>query len=129
MSDDFGLWEVIASMFWFMLLFAWIWLLITILADIFRDHELGGWGKAMWTLFIVFLPWLGALSYLVARGKSMNERTKRAAMEREESKRAYIQDVAAPQSTADELYKLADLRDKGVITTSDFDAAKIRMIG
>ena len=59
--DDFGLWDVFVSMFWFMLLFAWIWLLISILTDIFRDRELGGGGKALWTIFLIFLPWLGAL--------------------------------------------------------------------
>ena len=64
----------VISIFWFMILFAWIWLLISIFADLFRDHELSGWGKALWTLFIIVLPWLGALVYLIARGKSMNER-------------------------------------------------------
>jgi hypothetical protein len=60
-------WDILLSIFWFMLLFAWIWMLITILADIFRDHDLPGWRKAMWTLFIIVIPWLGALVYLVAR--------------------------------------------------------------
>ena len=73
--DDFGLWDVFVSIFWFMLLFAWIWLLISIFADIFRDHELSGWGKALWGLFIIVVPWLGALVYLIARGRSMNERS------------------------------------------------------
>ncbi len=76
--DDFGLWDVIVSMFWFMLLFAWIWLLISILGDIFRDRTLGGGAKALWVLFLIFLPWLGALIYLIARGGSMHERQIRA---------------------------------------------------
>ena len=79
MSDDFGLWEVFLSMFWFMLLFAWIWMLIAIFGDIFRDHELSGWGKALWSLLIIFLPWIGVLAYLIARGRSMNERSVRVA--------------------------------------------------
>ena len=62
-------WDIILSIFWFMLLFAWIWLLISIFADIFRDHELSGWGKALWALFIIVIPWLGALVYLIARGR------------------------------------------------------------
>ena len=56
-----SLWDVLLSIFWFMLLFAWIWLLISILTDIFRDHELSGWGKALWTLFLIVIPWLGSV--------------------------------------------------------------------
>ena len=77
--DDFGLWDVFVSMFWFMLLFAWIWLIIAILGDIFRDRALSGGAKALWALFIMFIPWLGALIYIIARGDSMNERTMQAA--------------------------------------------------
>ena len=69
-----SLWDVLVSIFWFMMLFAWIWLLISIFGDLFRDHELSGWGKAFWTFFLIVLPWLGALVYLIARGRSMNER-------------------------------------------------------
>ena len=79
MDDDFGLWDVILSMFWFMLLIAWIWLLISILGDIFRDRTLGGGAKALWVVFLIFLPWLGALIYLIARGGSMHERAEEAA--------------------------------------------------
>ena len=74
--DDFGLWDVIVSIFWFTLLMTWFWLLVVLLGDIFRDHELSGAKKAMWTLLIVVLPWIGALSYLFSRGDAMNERTK-----------------------------------------------------
>ena len=81
--DDFSLWDLMVSMFWFMLLVAWIWLLISILGDIFRDRELGGGAKAMWVLFLVFLPWLGALMYLIFRGNSMNDRTRQAMEEAE----------------------------------------------
>ena len=65
--DDFSLWDLMVSMFWFMLLVAWIWLLISILRDIFRDRELSGGAKAMWVLLLVFLPWLGTLMYLIFR--------------------------------------------------------------
>ncbi len=74
MQDDFGLWDVLVSMFWFMFLIIWIWMLISILADIFRDRDLGGGAKALWTLFIIVIPWLGALVYIFARGSSMHER-------------------------------------------------------
>jgi hypothetical protein len=110
-----------------MLLFAWIWLLIAILSDIFRDHELSGGAKALWTLFLIFLPWLGALIYLIARGKSMNERNVRAAKEHEAQVRAYVQD-AAGTSTADELRKLNELRDSGAISAEDYEKAKAKAL-
>jgi hypothetical protein len=130
MEDGFGLWEVIVSMFWFMLLFAWIWLLIVILSDIFRDRELSGWSKALWVVFLVFLPWLGALVYLIARGSSMNERARKTAEANEASFRAYVQDAAGSgsSSTADELRKLAELRDSGTITAEDYDRAKAKIL-
>ena len=125
-----SLWDVMVSIFWFFVLFAWIWLLIAILGDIFRDHELSGWGKAGWTLFLIVLPWLGALTYLIVRGRSMNERARAQAQRNEERSRQYIQEVAAagPASTADELTKLADLRDRGAISDGDYEKAKTKVL-
>jgi hypothetical protein len=125
-----SLWDVMVSMFWFFVLFAWIWLLITILSDIFRDHELSGWGKAGWTLFLIVLPWLGALIYLIVRGRSMNERAREQAHRHEERSRQYIQEVAAagPVSTADELTKLADLHDRGALSDGDYEQAKTKVL-
>jgi hypothetical protein len=134
MEDDFGLWEVFVSMFWFMLLFAWIWLLIVILSDLFRDRDLSGWGKAVWVLFIIILPWLGALVYLIARGSSMNERARKTAEANEASFRAYVQEAAGTggggggHSTAEELRKLAELRDNGTISAEDYDKAKAKIL-
>src|SRR5690242_21450822 len=97
-----------------MLLFAWIWLFISIFGDLFRDHDLSGWGKALWTFFLIVLPWLGVLVYLIARGRSMNERARAQAQRNEQQFRQYVQQAAAdPPSAADELAKLADLRDRG----------------
>jgi hypothetical protein len=128
MEDGFGLWDVFVSMFWFMLLFAWIALLIHIFGDLFRDRELGGGAKALWTVFLVFLPWLGALVYLIARGKSMNERTLEAAQAQEASVRAYVREAAGTASPAEELKKLADLRESGAITPADYDQAKAKIL-
>jgi hypothetical protein len=128
MDEDFGLWDVFLSMFWFMLLFAWIALLIHIFSDLFRDRSLGGGAKALWTLLLVFLPWLGVLIYLIARGNSMNERTREAAQAQEESMRAYVRDAAGTPSAADELKKLGDLRASGVITPEDYEAAKAKVL-
>ena len=128
MEDDFGLWEVFVSMFWFMLLFAWIMLLFHIIGDIFRDRELGGWAKAMWCIFIIFLPWLGVLVYLIARGNSMAQRSVEAAKQNEESMRAYVRDAAGSAGPADELRKLAELRDSGAITPEDYEQAKAKVL-
>ena len=126
--SDFGLWEVIVSMFWFMLLMIWIWMIISILSDIFRDSDLSGGAKAMWTLFIVLIPWLGALVYIFARGDSMNDRSRKAAVRQEESTRAYVRDAAGTKSVADELRGLTELRDAGVITAEEYEAAKAKVL-
>ena len=125
-----SLWDILLSIFWFMLLFAWIWLLITIFGDLFRDHELSGWAKAGWVLFLVVLPWVGALVYLIARGRSMNERARGQAVRDQQDFRRYVRGVAGrSSSTADELAKLADLRDRGVISPEEFAQAKARLLG
>src|SRR5215204_2511974 len=97
---------------WFFLFFAWIWLLITIIADIFRSHDLNGWMKGLCVLFVALVPWLGVLVYLIARGGSMQERAMDEAARREQATRDYVRQVASDGgSTADELAKLAQLRD------------------
>ena len=128
MSDDFSLWDVFVSMFWFMLLFAWIMLLFHIIADIFRDHELSGFSKALWCLFLIFIPWIGVLVYLIARGNSMTQRSVEAAKQNEESMRAYVRDAAGSAGPADELRKLAELRDSGAITPEDYEQAKAKVL-
>ena len=125
-----SLWEVLLSIFFFMMLVAWIWLLIAIIGDVFRDHELSGWGKALWTLFIIVIPWLGTLIYLIARGRSMNERALERARTYDQEYRRYARDAAADTpSVADELSQLAGLRDRGRITPEEFDQAKARLLG
>jgi hypothetical protein len=118
------------SMLWFFLFFAWIWLLITIFADIFRSDDLSGWGKAFWTIFVVILPWLGVLVYLIARGGSMQERAMSMAVQQEKAQREYIQQVSASTgaSSADELEKLAKLQSQGVITAEEFAAQKAKIL-
>jgi hypothetical protein len=124
-------WDVIVSIFWFMILFTWIWLLIAIIGDIFRDHEMSGWGKALWILFLVVAPWVGALVYLIARGPSMNERARAQAQRNEQAFGQYVRETAGTgtTSTADELAKLADLRDRGVISAEEFEHAKAKALG
>lgn len=127
MEDGFGLWELIVSMFWFMLLVSWIWLLIAIIGDIFRDRSLGGGAKAMWTLLIVVMPWIGSLLYLIARGDSMNDRMRQAAIDNQGAMRAYLGESAGT-SVADELRGLAELRDSGVLNPEEYERAKAKAL-
>ena len=127
---EFGTGQVFWSMLWFFLFFIWIWLLIVVFSDLFRSPDLSGWGKALWTIFIIVLPFLGVLVYLIVRGNSMQDRALKQAADQEAQFRGYVQTVAATGGggAADELAKLADLRDKGVISDEEFQAAKAKAL-
>ncbi len=132
LAAEFGTGQVFWSMLWFFLFFIWIWLLIVIFGDIFRSPDLSGWGKALWSIFIIVLPYLGVLVYLIARGHKMHEHAARDAATREAAFRDYVQNVAGADSgggTAGEITKLAELRDRGVITEDEFQRAKARALG
>ena len=115
---------------WFFLFFAWIWaLVITIFGDIFRSRDLSGWAKALWTLFVVFLPWLGVLIYLIVRGKSMEDRS--VQLPPNERRRPVNTSRAWPDnraSSADEIAKLAELRNSGLLTEDEFAAQKAKIL-
>jgi hypothetical protein len=121
----------VLSIFFFVI---WIWILITILSDLFRDHELSGWWKAVWVLFLVFIPFLTALIYLIARGNGMRDRTIQAQAEAKQQFDDYVRQTAGAAggggaSTADELSKLADLKAKGTISEDEFQAQKAKLLG
>jgi hypothetical protein len=127
-----NLWDAIVSIFWFMLLVAWFWLLIAIISDLFRDHELGGGAKALWCIFLILVPWVGVLCYLIFRGRGMGERQMRQAAANERDFRRYVQEAAGSGGSggvADELTKLTALRDAGTITPDEYEAAKARVLG
>jgi hypothetical protein len=105
----------------------WIWILITILSDLFRDHETSGWAKAAWVLFLVFIPFVTALIYLIARGGGMRERAIKAQAEAKQHMDSYIQEQAH-SSPADELHKLNDLKEKGALSAEEFDRAKAKLL-
>ncbi len=105
----------------------WIWILITILTDLFRDHEISGWAKAAWVLFLVFIPFLTALIYLIARGNGMRDRTIKAQAEAKQHMDSYIREQAHV-SPADELHKLNDLKEKGAISAEEFEKAKAKLL-
>jgi hypothetical protein len=106
----------------------WFWILITVLIDLFRSHDLSGWAKALWFIFILFLPLIGVLVYLIARGGKMHEHAVRDARRQEAQFRSYVQGAAGSQSPADQLAKLADLRDRGVITAAEFEREKANIL-
>jgi hypothetical protein len=106
----------------------WIWILITILSDLFRDHELSGWAKAAWVLFLVFIPFLTALIYLIARGEGMRDRTVKAQADAKKHFDEYVREQAHASSPADELHKLAELKDKGALSQAEFDQAKAKLL-
>ena len=106
----------------------WIWILIYVFIDIFRSHDLSGWAKALWFIFVLFIPLIGVLVYLIVRGSSMHERTMREAQQQDREFRAYVQEAAGSQSSAEQLAKLADLRDRGVITADEFEREKAKVL-
>jgi len=120
--------DMVWSIFVFFLMVAWIWVIIGVVGDVFRSKDLGGLAKGVWVLFIIVIPWLGVLCYLVIRGKGMEERSVRTLADAEDVRRAYIQNIAG-SSTADELSKLAELKDKGVISDAEFEAQKVKLLG
>jgi ABC-type multidrug transport system fused ATPase/permease subunit len=120
------------NVFWSMLIFflwvIWIWVLIMVFIDIFRSHDLSGWAKALWFVFVLFIPLIGVLVYLIARGDKMHERVERAARQQDRELRPYVQEAAGSQSSVDQLAKLADLRDRGVITAEEFESEKAKVL-
>jgi ABC-type multidrug transport system fused ATPase/permease subunit len=129
-DSSYPLLNVFWSMFIFFLWVIWIWILIMVFIDIFRSHDLGGFAKALWFLFVLFIPLVGVLVYLIARGGKMHERAAQQAQQQDAEARAYIQQAAAsaPASTADQLAKLADLRDRGVISAEEFEREKAKVL-
>ena len=117
-------WTILEIFLWVL----WIWVLIYVFIDIFRSRDLSGWAKALWFIFVLFIPLIGVLVYLIARGGKMHERAVQDAQQQDREFRAYVQDAAGQQSSADELAKLADLRDRGVITAAEFEREKAKVL-
>jgi hypothetical protein len=126
-STSYPLLNIFWTMLEFFLWVVWIWLLILVFVDIFRSHDLSGWAKALWVLFVVVIPFLGVLVYLIARGSEMHERRERQAMRQDQEFRSYVQQSAGT-SSADQLAKLADLRDRGVISAAEFEREKAKVL-
>ena len=128
LAYDYPLLNVFFSVMWFFFFVLWIWILIMVIVDVFRSHDIGGFAKALWLLFILFLPLLGVLVYLIARGGKMHQRAARDAQRQDQAFRSYVQETAR-SSGADEVAKLAQLRDSGAITEQEFQQAKAKALG
>jgi hypothetical protein len=125
---NYPLLSVFWTIFEIFLWVIWIWILIWIFIDIFRSHDLSGWAKALWFLFVLFIPLIGVLVYLIVRGSSMHERALQQAQRQDQEARSYIREAAGTQSSADQLAKLADLRDRGVISADEFAREKAKIL-
>jgi hypothetical protein len=128
LASEFGTGQVFLSMLYFFLFFIWIWLLIIVFGDIFRSHDLSGWGKALWTIFVILVPYLGVFVYLIARGHKMQEHAVEAAQAQDAAMRQYVQQAAGTESAADQLAKLADLKAQGVIDDAEFERLKAQVV-
>ena len=128
-SQDYPLLNLFWTMLWLFLWVLWFFLLFRVIVDIFRSHDLSGWGKALWLIFVIIVPFLGVFVYVIVRGSSMGQRDARQAQEADAATRSYIQSAAGTStSTAEELTKLAGLRDQGVITDAEFAAQKAKLV-
>ncbi len=133
-STSYPLLDFFWIMLEFFLFFIWIWLLIMVFGDIFRSHDMGGFGKALWVIGVILFPFLGVFIYLIARGSSMQERQVKAAEIQQKAFDDYVRQTAgagagAGASSADQLAKLADLKNQGVLTDAEFEAQKAKILG
>ena len=129
LAYDYPILGIFWSMMIFFLWFAWIMLVFRIIMDVFRNDEMGGFGKAAWLLFVILLPWIGVLVYLIANGNDMAKRSVQQQQAAQDDFASYVRETAGPaSSSADELAKLAGLRDSGVITDEEFAAQKSKLL-
>jgi type IV secretory pathway TrbL component len=130
LADSYPAGGIFLTMLWFFLFVIWIWILITIFADIFRRHDISGWIKALWIIFVIILPYLGVLIYLIAEHKGMAERSLQQAQQQKADFDSYVQSVATPGGgAATEIANAQALLDKGSITQDEFDKLKAKALG
>jgi heme exporter protein D len=122
----------ILGLFWTMMIFflwiAWIMLLFRVFADIFRADDMGGFAKALWSIFVIVVPFLGVFLYVIVNGRSMGKRDVAIAQQRESEFQAYVRETAGSAGAADEIAKLAQLRDSGALTEAEFAAQKAKLL-
>ena len=128
LAADFGTGEVLWSFLWFFLFFVFIMLIFQIFGDIIRSDDLSGWGKALWSLFIIFIPFLGIFIYVIVRGGKMHERQVAEMQKNQQAMQAYIRDTASSGDAATQLAQLADLHTAGKLDDAEYAAAKAKVI-
>jgi hypothetical protein len=122
------LWSLVLWFFWVFVFVAYLMVLFSILGDLFRDHTLSGWWKAVWIIFLIFVPFLTALIYLIARGQGMTKRSIEQAQELRSQQDAYIRATAGGSSAADDIAKAKSLLDSGAISQAEFDSLKAKAL-
>jgi hypothetical protein len=128
-ENGFGTGQVLWSILWFFLFFMWIWLVIAVFADIIKAQSMSGWSKAIWTIAIIVLPYLGVFIYLIVNGDDMNRRGAEAAQAQDDAAQAYIRQAAGSGGGAgDELAKLAELHSNGKLDDAEYAAAKAKVL-
>jgi type VI protein secretion system component VasK len=130
LASSYPVLDAFLTMLYFFLFIIWIWLLIWVFIDIFRSHDLSGWAKALWVIFIIILPFLGVFIYLIARGGKMQERAAADSAQQQKQFDDYVRQTAGTpgDSSADQLSKLADLKSQGVITDAEFESQKAKIL-
>ena len=130
LASSYPILDAFLTMLYFFLFIIWIWLLIMVFIDIFRSRDLSGGAKALWVIFVIIIPLLGVLVYLIARGGKMHERAAAEAAEQQKQFDAYVRETAGTQgsSTADQLSRLADLKSQGVLSDAEFEAQKAKIL-
>jgi ABC-type multidrug transport system fused ATPase/permease subunit len=128
LAYTYPLLDLFGTMLGLFVFIIWFWLLVVVFGDIFRSHDMGGAAKALWVIFVIIFPFLGILIYLIARGGSMHERAAEAAQQQQKAFDEYVRKAAGTSSSADDLVKLADLKEKGVITEAEFEAQKAKLL-
>jgi uncharacterized membrane protein YcjF (UPF0283 family) len=130
LATNYPILDIFLTTLYFFLFIIWIWLLITVFMDVFRSHDMSGWAKALWVIFIIILPFLGVFVYLIARGGKMHERAAAQAAQQQKAFDQYVKQAAGTpgESTADQLHKLADLKTQGVLTDAEFEAQKAKIL-
>jgi uncharacterized protein with PQ loop repeat len=127
-ATTWGTGEVLLDMLWFFLFLIEIWLMISIFIDIFRSHDMPGWLKALWVLAVIVFPLVGILLYLILHGNQMRVHAQQAAQEQERAFRDYVRQATGTYSPAEELARLADLKERGVIDEAEFQRLKDRVV-
>jgi uncharacterized membrane protein YcjF (UPF0283 family) len=130
LATNYPILDAFLTMLYFFLFIIWIWLLIMVFMDVFRSHDIGGWAKALWVIFIIVLPFLGVFVYLIARGGKMHERAAQQAAQQQKAFDQYVKQAAGTPGadTASQLSKLADLKTQGVLTDAEFEAQKAKIL-